>query len=184
MLAQRGNAINIIALEPSEKNYQELQRNITSNPEFGKRITPVKNTVQNFKTDKKFTGLVCNPPFYQEKLSAQNSNRDLARNIRHLPPEELFSAAHRLLSPTGWISVIIPHEIVQRYKHTAEENGFKLLQETQVKGRANKPVKRHLLQWAKEASSEHTKTDTLVLEMNPREKSHEFKQLLFPYLLD
>lgn len=185
MLAQGFPHTHISGLEPHPINLQEAQKNWVHNPPFQKQISFVGGRLQDFAEQNSHTydGLICNPPFYQEKLQAEDPQRNMARNLQFLPPEDLFLGAQQLLNPGGTFNLIIPAEIKARVLESATKNGFALQAECSVQGRSNKPIKRYLLRFVLGTSAGHTQ-ESLVLEKAPRESSEAHLKLVQPYLLD
>ncbi|MFT5336941.1 MAG: tRNA1Val (adenine37-N6)-methyltransferase [Luteibaculaceae bacterium] len=185
MLAQRFPHAHITGLEPHPINLQEAEGNLAHNTSFPGRIKFVAGRLQDYahQSGAQFDGIICNPPFYQEKLQAEDPQRNMARNLQFLPPEDLFLGAQKLLKPGGVFNLIIPAELKARVLATATKTGFSLQTECSVQGRSNKPIKRYLLQFVLGESAPRT-PESLVLEKAPRESSEAHLKLVQPFLLD
>lgn len=181
MLAQRLPQAHVVGIDPSAINTEEAKENLKLNPTFSDRISVLQTRLQDFEPNGKFDGIICNPPFYQDKLSSESENRDLARNLKHLPPEELFASSFRLINEAGWMSTIVPYEILDRTLQAGTKAGFHLKACCLVKGRAAKPPKRALLHFVKMPCK--PEESMLVLESDHRKKSKEFSDLLSDFLL-
>ena len=105
MLAQRNLKSTITALDIDELSSKEAQVNINNCP-WGRRISIINSSFQDFTTNIKFDLIVSNPPFFPSRKS--EDRRTIARHANSLSFQELIQNSVELLSPAGILAVIIP----------------------------------------------------------------------------
>lgn len=82
--------------------------------------------VQDLK-DRKFSLIVCNPPYFSSKnknLVSVNPYKAAARHEEYLTPDELFEAVKRLLSENGRFCMVHRAERISSLFITAKNYGF------------------------------------------------------------
>lgn len=111
MLAQKKPDLHIDALEIDEIACQVAESNITASP-FNARISVVNESMQEYasQTTNKYDLIVSNPPFYDEDIKPQNTQRKVARHSDSLPFKELMLSAQKMLNESGEISFIYPYK--------------------------------------------------------------------------
>ena len=146
MLAQRNDAAVITGIEIEENAFLQSQGNF-NNSKWSKRLSIIHTSLQDFSSETKFDLIVSNPPFFTDSTQANNQYRKLARSTNSLNFKELISKSKILLSENGIFSVIIPFPRKEEFINIALENKLFLSRICNVKGTANSPVKRILMEF-------------------------------------
>lgn len=161
MLAQRNNAAVITGIEIEDNAFLQSQDNF-NNSKWSKRLSIIHTSLQGFSSETKFDLIVSNPPFFTDSTQANNQYRKLARSTNSLNFKELISKSKTLLSKNGIFSVIIPFPRKEEFINIALENNLFLSRICNVKGTANSPVKRILMEFNN--SQDTTLEENLVIE--------------------
>jgi len=146
MLAQRNDAAVITGIEIEENAFLQSQDNF-NNSKWSKRLSIIHTSLQVYQSNTKFDLIVSNPPFFTDSTQANNQYRKLARSTNSLNFKELISKSKILLSENGIFSVIIPFPRKEEFINIALENNLFLSRICNVKGTANSPVKRVLMEF-------------------------------------
>ena len=146
ILAQRNDAAVITGIEIEENTFLQSQDNF-NNSKWSKRLSIIHTSLQDFSSETKFDLIVSNPPFFTDSTQANNQYRKLARSTNSLNFKELISKSKILLSENGIFSVIIPFPRKEEFINIALENNLFLSRICNVKGIANSPVKRILMEF-------------------------------------
>ena len=146
ILAQRNDAAVITGIEIEENAFLQSQDNF-NNSKWSNRLSIIHTSLQDFSSETKFDLIVSNPPFFTDSTQANNQYRKLARSTNSLNFKELISKSKILLSEDGIFSVIIPFPRKEEFINIALENHLFLSRVCYVKGTANSPVKRILMEF-------------------------------------
>jgi len=149
MLAQRFGSSEIEAIEIDEKAYEQATTNFENSP-WGDRLFVYHASFQEYfqeVEDEKYDLIISNPPYYSPTQKSGNTSRDIARFEDALPFEHLLHGASKLLEDDGVFALIIPHEKEEQLIEIAEQMHLLPQKITRVKGNANSPVKRSLIQF-------------------------------------
>lgn len=130
MAAQRLQENNVSrfrvdAVEIDTPSSAEALCNFISSPWAGH--LKMFNAPLNFFADNcpgKYTGIVSNPPYFNNSLKNPSLSKRLARHTDSLSYQEIIVSSKKLLVPGGILSVILPHEESALFISIAEEKGF------------------------------------------------------------
>ena len=161
MLAQRNDAAVITGIEIEENAFLQSKYNF-NNSKWSQRLSIFHTSLQVYQSNKKFDLIVSNPPFFTDSTQANNQYRKFARSTNSLNFNELISKSKTLLSENGIFSVIIPFPRKEEFINIALENHLFLSRICNVKGTANSPVKRILMEFNN--SQDTILEDNLVIE--------------------
>jgi tRNA1Val (adenine37-N6)-methyltransferase len=169
MMAQRSGAPTIDALEIDDEAYVQCVNNFESSP-WGDRLFCYHAGLEEFTEDieDQYNLIISNPPFYSEDVGSGNNARDMARQSRSLPFEELIEGVSSLLSRQGTFSTIIPFKEEQHFIALAEGIGLYPQRITRVKGRPASEIKRSLLEFRYE------KKEVMVEELIIETERHHY----------
>lgn len=150
MLAQRSTAELIDALELDDNAYEQSVENFENSP-WSDRLFCYHADFMKFVEEMKgetYDLILSNPPFFAppQKETNMTQARQKARFQGSLTYRELISGAAELLSSSGKFSVIIPYESQEDFLTISKNIGLYPQRITNVKGRANSPIKRSLIQ--------------------------------------
>ena len=164
MLAQRSTAEQIDALEIDEDAYEQATDNFENSP-WNDRLFCFHAGLDEFVEDPEdeYDLIVSNPPFYSEDYKSSNEQRDLARFQDAMPFEDLIEAADLLLSENGIFSVIIPFKEEEKFIDLCAEVELFPLKVTRVKGIPTSEIKRSLLAFSRNETSNFP-IDELIIE--------------------
>ena len=188
MLAQRSTAEQIDAIEIDEDAYEQCVENFENSP-WANRLFCYHASLNEFAEemeDQKYDLIVSNPPYYPSPaptkgVSNTSEARKKARFYDLLPFEDLVRYAAQLLSASGELAIVIPFADEERVIACAKAKELFPFRITRVRGTANAPVKRSLIQFS--FTSKKTENSHLVLEVKRHEYTPEFKKLLTDFYL-
>ncbi len=163
MLAQRSEAATIDALEIEEGAYEQCVENFEGSP-WADRLFCYHAGLDELveEMEDPYELIVSNPPFYAEVIPSGDRSRDMARQRRSLPFDELLSGTSKLLASTGIFAVIIPYAEEASFIRMAKETGLHVFKITRVKGTPLSGLKRSLLAFSYE--KRELREDELVIE--------------------
>lgn len=149
MLAQRSNAETIDAIELDENAYEQCVENFEASP-WADRLFCYHASFQEFyeEMDDRYDVIVSNPPFFSEGVSSGQISRDMARQNNALPFELLFKGVEKLLSKNGCFALIVPKTEEKRVLELAQQSGLFPFEILRIKGNANAPFKRSIIQFS------------------------------------
>lgn len=171
MLAQRCSADTIDAIEIDEEAFEQCVENFEASP-WADRLYCYHASLDEFldEVDDKYDLIICNPPFYSEKVSSGNSARDRARQNSSLPFKLLLKGVSELLSANGIFALVIPYKEEKSVLEEALELGLYPLRLLHVKGHPDSEVKRSLLEL------QFKNTEVLRNELIIEKSRHEYTQ--------
>lgn len=120
MLAQRNAEAEIVALDIDEDATIQAQHNFSLSP-WRKRLGVVNSNITDYNSERKFTHIVSNPPYFVDSLHSPNAARTAARHSSSLPFSDIVLAAERLLEWGGRLSVILPSDVAALFRREAFE---------------------------------------------------------------
>ncbi len=116
MVAQYNPGACITAVEIDKGTAKEATENIIASP-FSRNIKVINTDIVKFLPDEKYHHIICNPPFYENQLSSQSKQKNIAHHAESLTMEILVPLIKKWLTPTGTASLLIPfyreNEVIQ-----------------------------------------------------------------------
>ena len=179
MAAQRCNA-EITGIEIDRDAAIQARENVKNSP-WKERIEIINEDLLTYNCEKNFDTIVSNPPYFVNSLKCDNSSRTLARHSDSLSSKDFFRKCDEISTPTATVAIIIPSDIMDEWKASAEESGFFIKRITYIKTTPNKLPKRVLIEFAQ--TIEEPATNTLVLEETRGEYSEDAKEILRDFYL-
>ena len=168
MLAQRFPEAHIDALELEEKAYLEAQYNFENSP-FSERLKIAYGNFLEKSDDEKFDAIICNPPYYQDKISSSIEQRNMARQERFLPPAAFWAKVRELLNDQiGRVAVMLPLDRMKPWEELSSIHGMKVRRRTWIRGNQNSEASRVLLEWDCNLLDDAIAIDTEVIIENER----------------
>ena len=180
MAAQRAPEAAITAIDIDEAAVTQAAGNVTASP-FAARITVRQGDMRTFDCRSPFDGILCNPPYFSRSLHCPDSARTTARHDDTLSLDALATAAARLLTPDGTLSVVLPTERSADMVMAAATQGLFLKRETKVYTLPTKQPKRVLMAFARHCPD--CKSETLCIEDTPGTYSPAFIALMKDFYL-
>jgi tRNA1Val (adenine37-N6)-methyltransferase len=183
-LAQRFPSSNITAIDIDDRAYKATRTNFFNSP-WSERLAVLKGDFldNSLVIASDFDLIVSNPPYFQGTNTHKNT-RTLARNSKHLPLNELIKSAYRILNEGGVFSLILPFDRFSEAQTIAVDTGFKIRRYCLVKGRAELPVKRVMLELQKTTSAIVAEREELVIEIERHLYTEEYRHLTAPFYLN
>jgi tRNA1Val (adenine37-N6)-methyltransferase len=146
MAAQRNTTAIIHGIDIDNVSYLEACENISISP-WQNRIKIFNENITNFDNKYQYDTIISNPPFFENGLRSDKSQRDLARSSKNLPASDLIESVIRLLSTEGRFCMIYPYQPGIDFVELAKRNGLHLSNETIVRSRSDRPPERLLMEF-------------------------------------
>ena len=182
MLAQRNASATIDAIDVDYDATEQANSNFSASP-WSERLTTYCISLQDFCSQKKYDYIVSNPPYFINSYKAEGK-RNLARHTDTLPYSELIDGVLRLMSEEGVFSVILPYIESNIFIVQSAMKGLFCNKRLEIKGVADKPIKRVLLQMSRRKSSD-VSSEILVVETNVRHcYTDKYKELTKDFYLN
>lgn len=181
MLASEIPNARIVALEPNERAFIDLKRNIQDN-KMENRIEPKQTSVQEFDSNEQFDLIICNPPFFENNLEAEEHSRNLARHDISLDKASLAKHLRKYLYPQGKASVMYPNNEWERWCTQAKHQDLHLHCQLSVQPNKTKSVNRMIgiFGFAQGPGIDHS---GLTIYDDQHKYTDEFVGLLRPFYL-
>ena len=107
IMAQRFTKSKITAIDLEPLAVEVALHNVAQSP-WAKRIHVFEQNVLTWKPPHSFDTIICNPPYFSQGQSAQNSQRAMARHVEHLPHKALLHQMANCLNLQGNAFLILP----------------------------------------------------------------------------
>lgn len=168
MAAQRNAKANIIAIDIDEMAFEQARENV-SNSDWATRIKVLHISIQEFQNTSKaiFDHILCNPPYFKATAKHINNSRIAARQNIHFSISDLATAAGKLLTEKGVISVVYPYENKQAVVGAFKKQELPLQRCCEIRPTSSKPPKRILLQFGRQ-KIDQVICDQLTIEPTKR----------------
>ena len=144
MCAQRQPLAHIDALEIDPAAARQATENF-DNSNWSERLHLIQTDFNLFISEKKYDVIISNPPYFDEKTSNLNKQRNLARHNQHLTLEMLISRSKTMLQPNGNIQLILPADKLNHLKQICQREQLYLNKICYVKGHTSAKIKRILI---------------------------------------
>ena len=119
MLAQRFQPQKITAIDLDELALKDAQQNFQNTP-FSTQIELIHSSLQNFKPEVLYDGIISNPPFFNGSTKSKTASVNFARHTESLSYTDLLKGIDRLLKTEGEAWVILPIQEELRWKSEVE----------------------------------------------------------------
>ncbi|MDK2596462.1 tRNA1(Val) (adenine(37)-N6)-methyltransferase [Pseudoalteromonas obscura] len=159
MVKQRVPSLAVSAIEIDDLAIKDARHNFEQSP--WSDIKLYHQAVQGFENGKKFDLIISNPPYFQDSLKGNNTQRNTARHTDSLSFSELIEAFLRLSSETARLAIILPYDGAQVFIEQAQCQGLYLVRQCEVNTTPSKPVSRLMFELSKYA--EPLKTESLCI---------------------
>ena len=173
MLAQRCQAETIDAIEINEDAYEQCVGNFEESV-WADRLFCYHASLDEFvsEMDNKYDLIVSNPPFYPEIVPSGNESRDMARQNRSLPFENLLKGVVKLLEENGTFTTIIPFKEEKKFLELAAAIKLYPKRLMRIKGNPTSEIKRSLLEFHFKKTSIEIGYMTIELERHKYTKEY------------
>lgn len=171
MSAQRNSSARIDAIEIERDACMQARENVAASP-WSDRIEIIQSALQDFKPEKRYDSIVCNPPFFINSTLTPDNGRTLARHCNSLPHTDLIDHAVQLLTPGGTFNVILPVNEAKELIAYAQMHQLYPRHITRVHPTPTKPPKRYLILFSTDTAT--ATEDDLVIELSRHQYSQEY----------
>ena len=180
MLAQRFPKAHVKAIEIDMDASQQAAENF-QNTKWSSQLSVENISLQGFQHNSIFDLIVCNPPYFENNLKANNKQRTQARHNDTLSFETLIDGSAKLLNKNGSLAIILPSESKNKVEEIAQKNHLYLNRLCWVKGTEKTTIKRAILQFS---FQEHSlEENTLVIEKERHIYTEEYTKLCKDFYL-
>ena len=182
MMAQRSHAEVIDAVELNAESYIQTVENFEIS-DWGDRLFCYHASFQEFEDEieDSYDVIISNPPFYTDTFKEDSSERTMARHTETLNYEDLLRGSSKLLSDLGICAFVIPFKEEALFMETAKEFGLYPEKICRVKGTAESPIKRSLLQFSKKENA--PEISELIIEISRHVYTDAYKSLVKDFYL-
>jgi tRNA1Val (adenine37-N6)-methyltransferase len=179
MLAQQCEAL-IDGVEIDVASYEQAKENISASP-WKERLCLLFGDVKQFAFEKKYDLIISNPPFYENDLKSDATNRNMAMHDTGLKLDELLQVVDKNLSDEGWFTVLLPYHRANKFIADAEVCDFWVIKRTDVKQTVNHSFFRTMLLFGRRIVE--SEKDSVSIKDEKNEYTDAFVKLLKDYYL-
>ena len=181
MLAQKSTA-NITAIEIDKDAYAQAKFNF-ENSKWKESISIILGDLRTYSFDKKFDFIICNPPFFKDKIVSYTTAEQIAKHSTHLQIEELFFAIDKLLQQDGKCALLFPYFRKEEIEKIAAQYHLQLEKTLYLKQTPNHDFFRYIALFSKD-KVERIEHQSFSIKDKQDSYSEEIKNLLQPYYLN
>lgn len=181
MLAQKNTHAIIDAVEIDTDAAQQAISNINIS-NFKNSITVYNTPIQNFESNKLYDFIISNPPFFENDLKSEKTNRNIALHSTTLDLKELINSIKCHLNSHGYFAILLPTHRVEYFKNLAFD--FNLIFEINVKQTEQHAVFRVILMYENLQNNILKQDEIFIKHKEANHYSSAFIQLLEPYYLN
>jgi len=193
MLAQRCQqqaAMILDAIELDSKAAEVAAENFRQSP-WSARIRLIKGDILTYPasadhpSDRRYSLIISNPPFFVDSLKASDPKRNQARHTDTLSFIDLLDVAARLLAPDGIFSVVLPTAGAAQMIMLAQQSGWVLQRQCWVQSKVGKPPLRCLFSLSRQppTSVAANVNEQLLIHALDGRYSAEYRALLRDFYL-
>ncbi len=150
MCAQRFVASQIMAIDIDHHAYECTLANAHRSP-WKKRVQVIHGDIADLALTQLVDGIICNPPYFNQGQTAQQTQRAIARHTKALSHQKLLNDFAKHLTIEGCASVILPYEEGEAFIDYALQQGWSLTRLCRVKTTSRKPPQRILFEISRQA---------------------------------
>jgi tRNA1Val (adenine37-N6)-methyltransferase len=180
MLTQRNQTAILDAVEIEESAYNQAVGNIDDSV-FREKINVFHSTIQQFQTDNLYDLIISNPPFYQNHLQSNKSQKNLAHHTISLSFEDLMASVNKFLQPNGTFVVLLPMYETSCLIEIAIQFQLFPQKQLQIRHRQNSKILRIITTFG--YSEKQTLLEELIIKNPDETYTEEFRELLKEFYL-
>lgn len=180
MLAQRNAQVAIDAVELDEQAAAQAKENAVASP-FDERINVIHGDAKEYKAERQYDLIICNPPFFQNSLLGDNDKRNRARHTLSFSYADLLHICEANLSEIGYASVLMPYSEYAYWKKLVQSKGWFLAETLLIQPR--KEIKTNRAVSVISRNNLNAEIHTLTIYEQAGVYTETFKQLLGPFYL-
>jgi tRNA1Val (adenine37-N6)-methyltransferase len=183
MLAQKNSHLHIDAIEIDKEAAKQATENIAASP-WADRIRVNHTDAKKFQTNKSYSLVISNPPFYENELKSGKSQKDVAHHSEGLQLKDLLVIIKNNLKPDGLFCLLLPYKRNAEAKILLNEAGLHITQMTFVRQSTNHDFFRIMIM-GRLTTSEPAETmiDEISIKNETNQYTSAFANLLKKYYL-
>jgi len=174
--------VAIDALELDEEAAAQAKLNMDASPWRG-TIRVVQADATDYTGDARYDLIISNPPFFNNSLLGDDTQKNNARHTLTLSYEGLFAAIDRNLSPAGYASVLLPYTEYLLWQQLLLKMGWHELATLMVVHRPGAAIKRVVCVFGRNAVAAIA-AEQLLIQDDSSTYSAAFTDLLRPFYLN
>jgi len=180
MLAQRYLDASVFGIDIDESAAHRAEDNFLKSP-FNERMCCLHQDVLTWDIDLYFDLIVSNPPFYMNALKTPDQRKRIAKHgdMTFFNGLLRFTCDH--LTADGKLQIVVPSEAKKWLKSLANDYGFQITEQIDIRSFAGSPVIRSILKFSREDKA--TERKELIIYDKPQVYSTDYKKILTPYFL-
>lgn len=187
MCAQRNLNAKILGIDIDRESVAEASENFKLSP-WSSRLSSRLSDFEEIK-EETFDLIISNPPFFNSGVSKFVNAREKARHQGKLNPCSLLNKGKEILTDDGKIVFILPAEQENSTVGYAESIGLTLSNVLKIKGRADLPVKRVILEFSKKSDDMSKQNNNLIqkiliIEERKKHPTEQFKEICRDFYLN
>ncbi len=171
MLAQRNSEAEIVALDIDHGAAIQAGQNFSFSP-WAERLSVVCSDVAEYTSERKFTHIVSNPPYFVDSLHSPNAARTAARHTSSLPFSNIIAAAEQLLEQGGRLSVILPSDVAALFRREAFERLW-LSRQTDIVTKPQEEPRRTMMEFVLCSEPRMPRCNTMLISSAEAQKLTE-----------
>jgi tRNA1Val (adenine37-N6)-methyltransferase len=179
MLAQKIKS-NIETIEIDKDAFLQSKENIEVSI-FKDQITPHFGDVKHTNFNTKFDCIISNPPFFENQLKSNNTERNTAMHATTLSFDDLVDSINKNISTEGVAYILLPHYAVENFEKIVVTKKLFVKQMVQIKHSPTHPFFRTILCVGKRNIT--NKQTEITIKNNKDNYSKDFTELLKEYYL-
>jgi tRNA1Val (adenine37-N6)-methyltransferase len=148
MVAQRNPNIELVGIEIEPNAFEESKFNFKTSP-WNKRLKAVNLPIQKYKSSTLLDFIITNPPYFENDLKNEDSNKTTARHTDSLSFQELIDFVEQNLSQKGSFNLILPLTESEIFREMAKQTSLHLTRIAFVKPNKTKTVNRVMMTFSK-----------------------------------
>ncbi len=181
MAAQRVPTAEVVAIDIDHGAARQARANVAASP-WSSRIEVLEADVREFNSERRFSHIVSNPPFFVDSLHSPNGARTVARHTTSLTFDDIVAAACRLLDDGGVLSLILPTDVASDMRYAAFGRLW-LCRQTDVATREGDAPKRTLMEFVMSPSPLMPRVDSLLIHSSSGGYSEAYRRLVEEFYL-
>jgi tRNA1Val (adenine37-N6)-methyltransferase len=180
MLAQKCDC-EIDAVELDAPSYRQAAANVSMSP-WSSRIKVHHADIRLFHPGKKYSLIICNPPFFENHRRSSIAQQNTAKHADQLSFRELIEAVSKNLKSDGLFAVLLPANIIEKFVMLSAMSSLHVLYHVYISDREILQPKRVITIFSPEIQ-ETKESNSIYIKDAGGNYSKQFRELLEPYYL-
>lgn len=182
MLAQASPILSIDAVELDPAAARQAAANIAGS-DFHEQIKVFQDDIRQFRTEKPYDFIISNPPFYQNELKSNQSQKNIAHHDEGLLLDELLTVIGQLLAEEGRFYLLWPYKRMEEILQKIKWQGWPITRIVKVKQTTAHSPFRLMLEGRKGIAADESVTTEMAVKTTDDQYTEEFRELLKEYYM-